>query len=577
MLDSLAKQNEPIVFPFTPQERQAQAAAALAPFETTKINGYGGPKFGGKSWTIQYLSSIHALSRPVMILVIGHKFEDMKALHIEPLERYLEDYINANQVTKYHSTNKQFKVKRWNSVIKFQQVTRDADAKSLNGQAWDIVLIDEAQKLSPFCLSYLQGICRISHTQSNWRTKLKALHKKAKKKGDAKEMARLKNLWYDTYYIPKLLYCFNWGEKGHSWLKRIFWDGCAHEGDPYQRLEKFMKDQKTDRWIENPDDYRFIFAPMEENQRGLREDPGYVNRIKSMEEPYRTAYLTGDPNAFAGLMFEIHPHIHEVDMDTLLVESGYHRDGHPYIPDHWRLIGAIDPGTQDFCSAAMYALTPEGISYQLTDYYVKGRNHEENAEEIVNDWERCYWTKGRMPDYVVAGKDAFARQSKNAIRGHEVTLADVYWNKYRIHLTPAITDRVAGAQALQMVLSYKSDDTGSITKPPKLYFAKRKTGYKDKQGYDMYKRICEPTITEIVGLESNPKRPEDIKQEGVPDHAYDRTKYYLLSLNSPPQLPVGKRKQDQLPDYGKEEEYMESINDSDSEDISSFGMGGIGD
>jgi hypothetical protein len=182
-----------------------------------------------------------------------------------------------------------------------------------------------------------------------------------------------------------------------------------------------------------------------------------------------------------------------------------------------------------------------------------------------------------MPDYVVAGKDAFARQSKNAIMGHEVTLADVFWDTYKLHLHPAITDRIAGAQALQLVLSYKADEEGRLVKKPRLYFAKRRTGIKDSNGFEIYKRICEPTIEEIVSLESNPKRPEDIKQEGVADHAFDRTKYYLLSASSPPQIPANRRQENIVRDYGRQKESFETIEDAEFEDISGYGEGSIAD
>lgn len=565
-----------IVFPFKPQDTQQQAALALSPYETTKINGFGGPKYSGKSYVIQYLASLHGLSRPLNILIIGHKFEDIKSLHIEPLQRYLKDYIDAGQVSRYHATNKLFRCFQWDSVIKFQQVTNDSDARSLNGQAWDLILIDEAQKLSPFALSYLQGICRISHTQSNWRKRLRMAYQKAKSDGNEQAMTKMKKQWDDTYYSAKMLYCFNWGEKGHTWLKRLFWDGCKHSGDPFLRPDKFAKDPETGAFIEDPKDYRFIFAPMEANKAGLAEDPGYVNRIKSMDEPYRTAYLTGNPEAFAGLMFEIHPHVHEVDMDGLLRKLGYERDGVSYIPDHWSLIGAVDPGTQDYCAASLYAKTPEGVSYQLTDYYVKGRSHEENAEQIVWDWRHCPWTHGRMPDYTIAGKDAFARQSKNAIFGHEYTLKDVFWDRYKIYLVPAITDRVAGAQALHMALKYKSDKDGQITGPPKMFFAKQSTGKTDDNGYRVYRRVCEPTIEEIVSLESNPKRPEDIVQDGVADHAFDKIKYYLLGSRRPPALPPDRKPGQPVRDYGRQDE-LAAVEDADYEDISSFSEGSIAD
>jgi len=130
-----------------------------------------------------------------------------------------------------------------------------------------------------------------------------------------------------------------------------------------------------------------------------------------------------------------------------------------------------------------------------------------------------------------------------------------------------------------MALKYTTDDDGMITTPPKLYFARRATGKKDSNGYDLYKRICEPTIDEIVSLESNPKRPEDIIQDGVNDHAFDRTKYYLLGSLTPPALPADKTQKQIIRDYGRsgEDEYMQNGEYAEYEDISSYANGSIAD
>jgi len=178
-----------------------------------------------------------------------------------------------------------------------------------------------------------------------------------------------------------------------------------------------------------------------------------------------------------------------------------------------------------------------------------------------------------------AGKDAFARQSKNAIFGHEYTLKDVFWDRYRIYLKEAVTDRVAGAQALQMALKYQVNSEGIITKRPKLLFARKKTGKKDANGYMTYHRICEPTIEEIISLESNPKRVEDIKQEGVADHAFDKTKYYLLGSRQVPELPPEVKKVNCTPDYGieSEKQWEKEIEEADFEDITGYASGSITD
>jgi hypothetical protein len=389
-------------------------------------------------------------------------------------------------------------------------------------------------------------------------------------------LQKLDKTWDNTYYIPKMLYCFNWGERGHSWLKRIFWDGCKHDGDPYLRTEKFAVNEENGQYIENPEDYTFIFAPMEDNEIGMREDPGYRARIMSMEEPYRTAYLTGDPTAFAGMMYEVHPHIHEVNFDAYLKAHDFvDANDKAFIPEHWALYACIDAGVH--CSSGLYAKTPDGTSIQVVDYNSDDKDPLAHINEMVAGWLRCPWTRGRLPDIVFSDKYGFAKHGKNALKSHDVTWEDLFWDHHRLRLAKVDEDRVTSAMALRQALAYETNKKGEVTRKPTLLFAKRDLGTKDANGFKQYQRICEYTIEVIVSLEPDGKRPDDWAHgQGIEDHAADKSKNYVLGAASPAALEEKKEAHYGDEDYGQREEDLDGIEEAEYEDISSFGSDGIG-
>lgn len=572
----MQKQGGEIVFPFEPQPAQAKAAMAMHPLAKKKMVGYGGSKFNGKSWTIDYVASLHALERPVAIMIIGHSYKDMKSLHIDPLKQLLKDYLDAG-IVKWNATDKQFTVPKWGSIIKFQQVKSDSDAMMLNGQRWDIVLIDEAQKFTPFTLRTLRGICGFSRISSNWATRLGIEKKKAEEAEDIDRINEIQQLWRDTYYSPKLMYCFNWGEKGHGILKRWFWDGCSHEHDPIQRRDKYLKDEKTGEWDENPDDYTYLFASMEDNKIGMDNDPEYVQMLRGYEEPYRTAYLKGDPTAFQGLKYEIHPGIHEIDLNEYLNLRGYVDKHGPFIPMEWELYASIDSGVT--CAASLYAKTPEGKSFQLTDYYQKG-DMRQHIREIVADWKRCSWVRGRMPEVVFGDRFMFAKREQYSLQANELTWQKILEEEYGLYCIQITSDRVTAAMAVGAALHYEMNEDGNVVTEPLLYFAKTDSGEKDNEGYTIYNRICVNTIDEIVALEADPKRPEDIKHDAsVEDHAFDKTKIYLMGMDTPFLAEKKPPKDNPHDGYGEVKDssgyFGEHIEDADFEDISSFGDGEV--
>lgn len=528
----------------------------MAPYARTTVNGYGAAKFGGKSYNIRALCNMYGMSKPLHMCIFAREYDQLKDLHIEPIKAEMGAFIDAGKLV-WNSNDKQFKYPETGSILKFIQINRPSDIHKHNGKGFDIICVDEAQQFTEFELKFFPSLCRPSAIAMAAREQIRLHIKAADSKEERKEYTELLE---NVFYYPKALYCFNWGDAGHNYLTTRFWEGCDHRKKPGRDLNVFetetVKDpetgEKKERYIEDPQDFSFIFADWRDNVKGYQDNPEYIRSLKRLPEPYRTAYLEGDPYAFAGLKYQILPPIHEVDMDEKLAKYG------GVVPEHWSLIGALDPGSTSYCAFSLYAIDPEGNKYQLTDYYKKGFSFEEHAEQIFYDIKHCRWLPKdelRLPEYVIAGKDAFHAKSRTAIRAHDITLADIFWDKYGISLVECITDRRLGAMAVAGALAYRIDeDTGEYTKTPSLFFAtyKQEIDGADHKGEYKTISVCNSTISEMTALKSDKHDPEDIQRgEEVEDHAFDKTKYMLLGSNKPVERKSDETKLYEHSDYGR--------------------------
>lgn len=518
---------------------------AMAPYADKVIVGIGGTKFSGKSYAIRGLLAMLLMDKPLHACLYGREYDDLKDLHIEPLKAELSDFIKTGKV-KWNENNKSFYFKESGAILKVQQIASPKDIKAENGKGFDIVVVDEAQKFTDFELRFFRSLVRPSGLATSARTKLRRIMAATKSKAEY-ELA--KRRLDEIYYIPKLLMSFNWGEIGHNYLMRVFWNGCDHPRNPGLNKEEFeMVEQIDERtgmkvkvYVEKPSEYKFIFAHWKDNPRGLKDNPQYINSIRQLPEPWRTAYLKGDPHAFVGLKFKILDPIHEIDMDEVLKPYG------GFVPDHWQIIGAYDPGTDAPAAFSLYARTPEGINYQISDYYFSGRAHETHMHEIYQHILDNRWLKDeRMPRYIIAGKDATHRKSKREIYGHNVTLQQIFWKEYGLKLVEANTSRTQGAMALANYLDYTMDKWGNLVRKPKLYFAY----YIGPDGRKVH--LCKPTMDELKALKSDEKNVEDIQQgPSIPDHAYDKIRYYVMGARDPAPYEAAAAKLEQISDYGR--------------------------
>lgn len=174
--------------------------------------------------------------------------------------------------------------------------------------------------------------------------------------------------------IPaKTLLTFNPGDIGHVWLKRLFIDRRYNPN-------------------EDPKDYNFVQALVDDNPALMDNDPDYVRRLDAEpNEALRKAYRYGDWNIFAGQFFQ------EITKEVHFIK--------PFpIPDHWNRFGGYDYGFNHPASFGWYATDEDGNTYKYRELVKAGKRVDEFAERLntYSDTAKLY--------PVVAGRDCSTRK-----------------------------------------------------------------------------------------------------------------------------------------------------------------------
>lgn len=238
-------------------------------------------------------------------LLLRRQFKDLQKNHIEPLQKLL-----PASVAKY-KPQLQTMVFINGSSLTFGHYNYDASANSFNGQEYDWIFIDEATQFSFEQFATLRGCLR------------------------------------GVNNIPKRMYLTcNPGGVGHAWVKRLFIDRA------------FITDADEPELCENPDDYRFIFASIEDNVAMKESDPegfaAYLSTLRQYPEKLRNAYRFGIWDELGGAYFD------EFSLARHVVA--------PFrIPEGWRRYRSFDYGL-DLFACYWIAIDPAGRCYVYREY-----------------------------------------------------------------------------------------------------------------------------------------------------------------------------------------------------------------
>jgi phage terminase large subunit len=406
--------------------------------ERTPITFYGGAKGGGKSKGLQLIMLLRRFTFPGSTGAIFRRtYPELDGNHIRPL------FQAFPELRPYFSESKKLLSLPNGSTLQFCHCNNEADVDLYQGREFHDLAIDEAGQWPENMFRRLLGSNRSS------------------KKG----------------VLSRAILTGNPGGIGHGWLKRLF-------------IERRFNER------ENPSDYAFIQALVDDNQALMDNDPAYVARLDSEpNEALRKAYRYGDWNIFAGQFFQ------EISRDVHFIK--------PFeIPSHWNRFGAYDYGHNHPAAFGWFANDEDGNTYLYREF-VKNQLRVDQFAQEINKYQDT-----KLLNPIVGGLDCWT--ARNTIKeGTPPTIAEEF-DSHGIFLERAVVDRIQGAAQLRSYLAWQ----GKPNKKPRFFIF----------------NTCPIAFDTVSRMIHNPDKVEDVLKidatEGDPlsgDDAYDMVRYGLMS------------------------------------------------
>ena len=402
---------------------------------------YGGARGGGKSWAVRTKSKLLAFRYPgIKILIVRKTYKELQNNHIEQLTAELAGFA------KYNRSDKMFRFPN-GSTISFGYCANEGDLGQYQGAEYDVVFIDEAGQL-----------------QESWIRKINLCVR-------------------GTNGFPKrTYYTLNPGGPGHAYFKRVFVD------------RNFNPD-------EDPNDYFFIQAKVEDNKVLMDTQPDYLRELENLPPTLRAAWKDGRWDVYEGQFFEDFRDVPEHYKDrrwTHVIE--------PFeIPDGWTICRSYDFGYGKPFSCAWWAVDYDGTIYRIMELYGCTRTPNEGVkwtpdkqfEEIHKTEMQHPWLKGKN---IIGVADPAIW---DASRGESV--ADTA-ARYGVFFTPGDNERIAGWMQCHYRLQFDEDGY------PRMYVF----------------NTCRAFIRTIPTLIYDEHRAEDLDTK-MEDHVADEWRYFCMS------------------------------------------------
>ena len=416
--------------------------------------GYGGARGGGKSWSIRTKAILLGLKQQgIKMLIVRRTYPELMQNHI----RQLRDILVPAGVARYNKTEKQFTFLT-GSTIDFAYCQRDEDLDKLQGAEYDVIFIDEATQLSEHQLKVIGACCRGAND-----------------------------------FPKRVYYTCNPGGQGHGYIKRIFIDRRYEEG-------------------ENPEDYSFTQALVQDNKILMEKDPDYIRMLEALPPKLREAWLNGSWDMFEGQFFE-----EFTDDSEHYADRAYTHVIEPFeIPIGWNIYRSYDFGYSKPFSCGWWAVDYENRLYRILELY--------GCTGIPN--EGVKWTP----------HEQFKRI-------HEIETEHPMLRGRKIHgvADPAIWEAsmgesVADVAAKNQVYFEKGDHKripGWMQVHYRLAF--------DENGIPMMYvfNTCKAFIRTMPLMMYSETRPEDLDTD-LEDHVADEVRYMCMSRPISPRMPAKK-------------------------------------
>lgn len=402
----------------------------------TPVTFYGGAKGGGKSWVVRARELLRRLEHPNSKgLIVRKTYPELLSNHIRQFFKeypQTRDWFNKSEKTIYYPNG---------SITEFSYLRATDDVYTYQGREYEDISIDEV-------------------TQHEW---------------EVVKVLRSSNRTTLDDIKPRMFLTGNPGGIGHQSVKRIFID-------------------RDFRGNENPEDFDFVQAFVQDNKVLMESDPEYVRRLQDLPEHLRRAYLEGDWNIFAGQAFS------ELDKRVHLIE--------PFsFPEGTKYYGGYDWGFSHPFAFVLGAITPDKKIYIKSAVSAHRKRIDEQARLI----------KGLVGDkhiQVFAGTDIWAK------RGGPTMVAQLRDELPNLRFVQANINRVQGVAQLRKLIAYKNTDG------PNLFIFKNA-----REVYD-----------NLSSMQYDDKHPEDVlkvdaNENGVGgDDLFDATRYLVNSYLNPKTL-----------------------------------------
>lgn len=410
---------------------------------------YGGARGGGKSWAVAAKAAGGAYQWPgIQMLIIRREYDEMENTLIAPILRMLPrgtyNYNRNNRVISFAN----------GSQIKFGNMPGYGAAVEgkYQGQSYDWLFMDEATN---FTESEFRGLA-------------------ATVRG--------------TNDIPRRVYLTcNPGGVGHAWVKRLFIDRKFKDG-------------------ENPDDYVFIRATVDDNKDLMKADPDYVRQLELLPEDKRRAHRYGDWNALAGTYFDE-------------FTDGVHTCKAFPIPGHWARYRAFDYGL-DMFFCIWVAVDPNSRCYVYREFY--------QSNMVVSDAAKAQLEKTSKAEdisFSIAPPDMWSRNQETG-KTKAATFAE-----NGVGLLRASNNREQGWAALKELFKLQEDG-----RPGLIIFEE-----------------CKELIECIKCLMHDDNHPNDVaKRPHEITHGPDALRYFAQTYTLPGSMP---RQEDEEDDIDERRDY----------------------
>ncbi len=411
--------------------------------------GYGGARGGGKSWALRTKFIVLAFSYPgLKLLLLRKTLPELRENHLLPMLAQL------NGIAKYKRDERAFIFPN-GSRIRLGYCDSENDIYQYQGQEYEVIGVEEC---THFTFAQIQFLTTCNRTTRK-------------------------------DFKPRMYFTGNPGGVGHNWFKRLFVKGQYEDG-------------------EDPNDYEFIPATVDDNRVLMETNPEYVKVLDALPEKLRQAHRFGNWDIFDGQFFEefADKPEHYNDRKNTHVIAPFE------IPADWKIYRSFDFGYAKPFSCGWWAVDYDGRLYRILELYGCTKTPNEGVKwdtdkifsEIAKIEKEHRWLKGKQ---ILGVADP---SIWDASRGEAIIEAA---NRHRIFFAKGDNTRLPGWMQVHYRMAF------------------------DENGYSMLYvfKNCKSFIRTMPLLQYDLNKPEDLDTKGE-DHIADEVRYMCMARPIKPRI-----------------------------------------